>query len=97
MEDAGWPATVEPVPVRDEAWDTFQTVELRPPPELEEERQVAVALEDGMEKRRLKVRVRQAMAVSGDGAGAGAGGSLQASGAARALVSSPVIPTAANS
>ncbi len=52
---------MEPVPVRDEAWDTFQTVELRPHPELEEERQVAVALEYGMEKRRLKVRVRQAM------------------------------------
>ena len=60
-EKAGWPEAVEPVPVRDEAWDTFQTVERRPHPELEEERQVAVALEDGMEKRRLKVRVRQAM------------------------------------
>ena len=59
MEDAAWPEAAEPVPVRDEAWDTFQTVELRPHPELEEEQQVA--LEYGMEKRRLKVRVRQAM------------------------------------
>jgi hypothetical protein len=61
MEDAAWPEAAEPMPVRDEAWDTFVIVEVRPHPELEEEQQVALALEYGMEKRRLKVRVRQAM------------------------------------
>jgi len=61
MEDAAWPEAAEPVPLRDEAWDTFVIVEVRPHPELEEEQQVALALEYGMEKRRLKVRVRQAM------------------------------------
>ncbi len=61
MEEARWPEAAEPVPLRDEAWDSFLTVELRPHPDLEEEHQLAIAKEFGMEKRRLKLRVRQAM------------------------------------
>jgi hypothetical protein len=61
MEDARWPEPVDPLPVRDEAWDTYVTVEVRPHTSLDEEQQQAVATEFRMTKRRLKLRVRQAM------------------------------------
>ena len=61
MEEARWPEAAEPLLLRDEAWDTYVTVEVRPHPELDEEHQLAVANEFRMEKRRLKLRVRQAM------------------------------------
>ena len=62
MEEARWPeAVLEPLPVRDAAWDSYVVVEVRPHSALEEEAQLAIAQEFRMEKRRLKLRVREAM------------------------------------
>lgn len=62
MEEARWPEPVtEPLPVRDEAWDTYVTVEVRPHHELGEEEQAVIAQEFRMQKRRLRIPVRQAM------------------------------------
>ena len=62
MEEAHWPeAMAEPLPVRDEAWETYVMVEVRPHPGLGEEEQLVIAREFRMRKRRLRVRVRQAM------------------------------------
>ena len=52
---------LEPLPVRDAAWDNYVVVEVRPHSALEEEAQLAIAAEFRMEKRRLKLRVREAM------------------------------------
>ena len=62
MEEARWPEAVpEPLPVRDVAWETYTTVEVRPHSALEDEQQIVIAQEFRMEKRRLRIRVRQAM------------------------------------
>jgi hypothetical protein len=62
MEEARWPEVVgEPVPVRDTAWDTYTTVEVRPHAELDEEAQLSIAQEFRMERRRLRIKVRLAM------------------------------------
>ena len=62
MEEARWPeAMEEPLPVRDEAWETYVTLEVRPHSSLGEEEQLAIAQEFRMERRRLRVKVRKAM------------------------------------
>ena len=62
MEEARWPvALAEPLPLRDVAWDTYVTVEVRPHADLAEEEQIVIANEFRMERRRLKLRVRRAM------------------------------------
>ena len=62
MEEARWPeAVAEPLPVRDVAWDTYVTVEVRPHAALGEEEQLVIAQEFRMQKRRLRIKVRRAM------------------------------------
>lgn len=61
MEEAHWPEKAEPVTLRDEAWETMITVEVKPHPDLDKEKQAAVAAEFRMERHRLKLPVRQAM------------------------------------
>ncbi|MES2708133.1 MAG: WYL domain-containing protein [Verrucomicrobiota bacterium] len=62
MEEARWPqAPAEPLPIRDEAWETKVTVELRPHPDLSPEKRAMVAGEFHMEKGTLKITARKAM------------------------------------
>lgn len=62
MEEARWPEPIsEPLAGRDEEWDTWVTVELRPHSSLGEEEQLGIAQEFRMEKRRLRLKVRKAM------------------------------------
>jgi predicted DNA-binding transcriptional regulator YafY len=61
MEDAHWPEAAPSLPLRDAAWETMITVEVRPHQDLEEEAQAGIANEFRMEKGHLLIPVRQAM------------------------------------
>lgn len=61
MEEARWPVPAEPLPLRDEAWETMVTVEVMPHWELGREQAAAVAADFRMDKNRLRIQVRQAM------------------------------------
>lgn len=61
MEEARWPVAAAPLPLRDVAWETVTTVEVRPFAGLDDEQQAGIAAEFRMEKRRLRIPVREAM------------------------------------
>ncbi len=61
MEEAHWPEAAPSLPLRDAAWETMTTVEVRPHQELEEEAQAGIANEFRMIQGRLLIPVRQAM------------------------------------
>lgn len=61
IEDCRWPTPCEEQPPRDEDWETFVTLRIRPHHKLEKEAQDAIKLDYGLNASGLTLRVRKAM------------------------------------